>query len=180
MESGRYFLIILLLSLLGVFAYDRGWITSSPVDKSGEKSSQPNVSQKLSDFTLNETIGEQEIWRIQSPSASKSGDQIRLQSPTIVQSLEGDSKAIVKSDNGVYKLDKKIIVLTNNVVLKRPQKSQTLMTDKLKWNRSEQRVTTDELVKLEFPRGILRATGMRMNLKEDTVKFLSNVRYTSH
>lgn len=180
MESRRYLTVIVggllfLLVLYSGYSFLDGTDSGEPApDKS-----DTTPKQQLSRFTLNESISDTEVWSLQAPRADQSGDTIRLQSPRVVYRVQGDTRLEITADRGSYALDRRILRVWGDVQLKRIQENQILETNTLQWNRRKERIRTDSEVALRMPRGVLRARGMQTHLREETIQFLSDVRFTS-
>lgn len=182
MELKRYGFVILLALFVSSVIYFGPWFFESPAgksDKTGSQNSSDKPRQTLSDFTLNETLGEDKVWKIQAPRASRSGDTVTLKSPFAVYQEHGDTRFTIKAEHGFYSINLRQLTLKEDVRLTRVQKNQVLTTDWLHWNKKTGIIRTNQPVKIRLPQGILRAQGMRTQLEEETVQFLANVRFSS-
>jgi LPS export ABC transporter protein LptC len=178
MESGRYVLLIfILLALLAGLYYG----FNRPVDDSGTvpDSQEENPRQELSNFTLNQNLADDEIWRLSAPRAIRYSEKIKLLSPHVVYTVDGDTRLTIAADEGEYRRETQLLTLIDNVVLRRVQQDQILRTSRLKWNKSTELIMTEQRVRLLTPQGTLKARGMKTRLKEDTIQFLSDVRFSS-
>lgn len=183
MESRGYLSLTVLglLVLLGVYL-GYGFFTSNDNTPEAGSKASPNKEkeQTLSEFTLNETLEDGERWILNSPRANRDGDTVRLQSPYVEYRVDGDTTMIISAKKGYYALKSQRLTLIDSVRLNRVNKNQILETDRLQWDRANKRVYTESPVVLRMPRGTLRARGMKTKLKEETIQFLSNVRYSSN
>lgn len=179
MEPGRYRTLILVVLLGAGLLYAGLFYPPGEPENDPPSEKDQEAEQRISGFTLNESISDTEVWLLRSPEARRSGDQVDLTSPRVVYRVQGDTRVTVTADQGSYSLKAGTLNLRGNVILKRVTKNQILETDTLHWNRPEGLVRTDSRVVLRMPRGVLRATGMRTHLREETVQFLSNVEFSS-
>jgi len=180
MESRRYRALILGgLALLLVFyvAYSFFSGPDSTVSTPGQSDTTPQ--QRLTDFTLDESISDTEIWSLQAPQADQSGDTVRLHSPRVVYRVRGDTRIAITSEQGYYAINRRVLRVWGDVRLNRVREDQILETSTLQWNRNEEVIRTDAEVSMRMPRGVLRARGMRTHLREETIQFLSDVRFSS-
>jgi len=181
MELGRYVALILLVGGLGFgVSYGLDWYRPPSTPSEKQNKEPADARHELTDFTLNENLADGEIWRINAPTASRSGDTVELESPDVVYKVDGDTQLTITASRGKYLLSTKTLTLYQNVKLHRLRQDQVLTTDRLQWNRSNRTVSTDRPVKLDMPRGTLTAVGMKTQLKEETIQFLSNVKYSAH
>ncbi len=178
MEPGRYLLVgLLTIGVLAGLVYRFGSPGNSTSD--GRPNDENKPKQSLSDFTLKETRGGGEVWRLRAPRATRLSGTVKMRSPHVVYSVNGDTRVTIDAKQGIYRINKRILTVSEDVVLKRIPRNQVLRTKKLKWNRNSQVVRTPKQVRLETPEGVLTAQGMKTRLEEDTVQFLSNVKFMS-
>jgi LPS export ABC transporter protein LptC len=178
MEPGRYVLLIFVAVVLvgGLYySYNRPADDQDSVVESRESNSR----QQLSDFTFNETLADGEIWRLSAPRAYRYPDRIKLESPHVVYTVRGDTRLTIDAEHGNYRPRNQTLILKDNVVLRRVRQNQILRTNRLQWSRESELITTEKRVRLETPRGTLTARGMKTRLKEDTIQFLSDVKFSS-
>ncbi len=175
------------LLLIGVFAGLIGgavyWYVAppspdAPPEPDPREKSKP--SQTIEDFTFVENTGPREVWKIRAPKARRSDGSLVLDSPRITLVRAGDTTVRITSREGEYQLDEKKIQLRGDVVVRRLKQEQTLRTEILNWDRKDGTITTDQPVRLESPRGVLTAVGLRADLTQERMRFQSDVEYSSH
>lgn len=180
MEPGRYLTVTLTVLLGAGLLYVGVYYPSAETGPDASSGKKQGADQRISEFTLNESISDTEVWLLRSPEARRDGDRIDLTSPRVVYRVKGDTRVTASSERGSYSLESGTLTLRGDVRLERVTKNQIMETDTLHWDRPEGLVRTDARVVLRMPRGVLKATGMRTHLREESIRFLSNVEFSSH
>lgn len=179
MESRRYRALILAGIVLLAFYAAYSYFSGPDSRQSTPEQSESTPKQQLTDFTLDESISDTEVWSLRAPRADQSGDTVQLESPRVVYRVAGDTRLVITSEKGYYAIDRQVLRVWGSVRLNRIRENQILETNTLQWNRNEEVIRTDAEITMRMPRGVLRARGMRTHLREETIQFLSDVQFSS-
>lgn len=188
MEPRRITLGLIAFALFGFLLY--WFVPSGTVDRSEESSTtkvqsdtsprkKKSPEQSLTNFRLVETTESGEEWILVSPSATRHGDTVELRSPKVRYLTDSETRAVITAREGSYSFNENSLSLTGEVVIERTKKNQFLHTQSLQWNMKKDTVSTSDSVRMTLPQGVLQAVGMKVNLREERLQFLSSVKITS-
>ncbi len=167
LRTGIIFAIGLLLSAVLLLSLEREAVFPVP----------QRTGSSLENIRMTHSEEGQKVWELEALRADLGQEMKEAILEEVTLRIEADQPVEVTGRKGYYRFDQGRMSITEGAVVRTTD--WTLITEKLDWEGSDGRVTTDQEVTMEARSFTVRGTGMEVDTRKETAR-VSNVTCTFH